>query len=57
MTDHPIDRLHEAVLARRGADSAASYTAKLFQKGTERLREELAVMEGEEEYPDDGVVH
>src|ERR1700758_1760285 len=25
-----------------------------LEKGTERLREELAVMEGEEEYPDDG---
>src|SRR5579872_4093245 len=41
MTDHPIDRLHEAVLARRGADPAASYTASLFRRGTARIAQKL----------------
>ena len=41
MTDHPIERLHEAVLARRGADPAGSYTASLFRRGTPKIAQKL----------------
>ncbi len=33
MTTHPIDRLYEVIVARKGADPGASYTAKLLGKG------------------------
>jgi phosphoribosyl-ATP pyrophosphohydrolase len=33
MTTHPIDRLFTTVEARKGADPAASYTAKLLSEG------------------------
>ena len=33
MTTHPLDRLHEIVVARKSADPATSYTAKLLNKG------------------------
>ena len=33
MTTHPIDRLYALIASRKGADPAASYTAKLFAKG------------------------
>jgi phosphoribosyl-ATP pyrophosphohydrolase len=33
MTTHPIDRLYEIISARKGADPAESYTAKLLSKG------------------------
>jgi phosphoribosyl-ATP pyrophosphohydrolase len=41
MTDHVIDRLHEAILARRGADPSASYTAKLFQRGRPKIAQKV----------------
>ena len=31
--EHPIDRLFATIAARRGADTSASYTAKLLAKG------------------------
>jgi len=33
MTTHPIDRLFAAIEARKGADPAQSYTAKLLSEG------------------------
>lgn len=33
MADHPLDRLFAAVLARKDADPAQSYTAKLIAAG------------------------
>jgi phosphoribosyl-ATP pyrophosphohydrolase len=33
MTTHPLDRLHQIVAARKSADPAMSYTAKLLSKG------------------------
>ncbi len=33
MTTHPIDRLFATIAARKGADPASSYTAKLLAKG------------------------
>jgi len=33
MTTHPLDHLFETIAARKGADPASSYTAKLFSKG------------------------
>ncbi|HEY2455907.1 MAG TPA: hypothetical protein VGI13_01295 [Candidatus Acidoferrum sp.] len=39
------------------AEESERVAWEALEKGTERLREELAVMEGEEEYPNDGVVN
>jgi phosphoribosyl-ATP pyrophosphohydrolase len=36
-----IDRLYAAILARRGADPAASYTAKLFSRGTAKIAQKV----------------
>ena len=36
MTTHPIDRLFAAIDARKGADPAQSYTAKLLNEGREK---------------------
>jgi phosphoribosyl-ATP pyrophosphohydrolase len=33
MTEHPFDRLYDQVLARKSADPARSYTAKLVKEG------------------------
>jgi phosphoribosyl-ATP pyrophosphohydrolase len=33
MTTHPIDRLFQRIVARKGADPRASYTAKLLASG------------------------
>jgi phosphoribosyl-ATP pyrophosphohydrolase len=33
MTTHPIDRLFERIMSRKGADPSASYTAKLLAAG------------------------
>ena len=33
MTEHPFDRLYDQVLARKSADPARSYTAKLLKEG------------------------
>lgn len=41
MTDHALERLHAAILSRRGADPAASYTAKLFARGTAKIAQKL----------------
>ncbi len=36
-----LDRLFATIAARRGADPATSYTAKLFHSGTERIAKKL----------------
>jgi phosphoribosyl-ATP pyrophosphohydrolase len=33
MSEHPLDRLYDQVLARKSADPARSYTAKLLHEG------------------------
>lgn len=38
---HPIDRLFATVEARKGADPASSYTAKLLSKGTLKIAKKL----------------
>jgi phosphoribosyl-ATP pyrophosphohydrolase len=42
MTTHPIDRLFEAVAARKGADPAESYTAKLLAQGKLKCAKKVA---------------
>jgi phosphoribosyl-ATP pyrophosphohydrolase len=39
--DHMLDRLYTAILDRRGADPAASYTAKLLARGTAKIAQKL----------------
>jgi phosphoribosyl-ATP pyrophosphohydrolase len=39
--DHMLDRLHATILARRGADPATSYTAKLLARGTAKIAQKL----------------
>ena len=39
--DHMLDRLHSAILARRGADPTSSYTAKLLARGTAKIAQKL----------------
>jgi phosphoribosyl-ATP pyrophosphohydrolase len=39
--DHMLDRLYAAILDRRGADPAASYTAKLLARGTAKIAQKL----------------
>ena len=43
MTDsaHMLDRLHAAILAKRGGDPAISYTAKLLGRGTAKIAQKL----------------
>ena len=41
MTTHPIDRLYALIASRKGADPAASYTAKLFAKGRAHCAKKL----------------
>src|SRR5262249_33413516 len=36
-----LDRLHAVISSRRGADPAASYTAKLFARGTAKIAQKL----------------
>jgi phosphoribosyl-ATP pyrophosphohydrolase len=36
-----LDRLFQAILDRRGGDPAASYTAKLFQRGRKKIAQKL----------------
>ncbi|HEY0523353.1 MAG TPA: phosphoribosyl-ATP diphosphatase [Stellaceae bacterium] len=36
-----LDRLFATIAARRGADPATSYTAKLFSRGTEKIAQKL----------------
>ena len=37
----PLDRLQATIIARRGADPAASYVAALFAKGRARIAQKL----------------
>ncbi len=39
--EHILDRLHAAILDRRGADPTASYTAKLLARGTAKIAQKL----------------
>jgi phosphoribosyl-ATP pyrophosphohydrolase len=39
--DHTLDRLHAAILAKRGADPTQSYTAKLLGRGTAKIAQKL----------------
>ena len=41
MTTHPIDRLFAAIEARRNADPAVSYTARLISEGREKCAKKL----------------
>ena len=36
MTDHALDRLFATIIARKGADASASYTAQLLAAGVEK---------------------
>jgi phosphoribosyl-ATP pyrophosphohydrolase len=36
-----LDRLYQAILARRGADPETSYTAKLFYRGRAKIAQKL----------------
>jgi phosphoribosyl-ATP pyrophosphohydrolase len=36
-----LDRLFETITARKGADEASSYTAKLFAKGTPKIAQKV----------------
>lgn len=36
-----LDRLHEVIAARKGADPAASYTAKLFSRGRAKIAQKV----------------
>lgn len=36
-----LDRLHATVLARKGADPASSYTAKLYSRGMPKIAQKL----------------
>ncbi|HEX3500697.1 MAG TPA: phosphoribosyl-ATP diphosphatase [Stellaceae bacterium] len=40
-SDHTLDRLHAAILAKRGADPARSYTAKLLGRGTAKIAKKV----------------
>ena len=39
--DHTLDRLYAAILAKREADPAISYTAKLLGRGTAKIAQKL----------------
>jgi phosphoribosyl-ATP pyrophosphohydrolase len=41
MTTHPIDRLYQRILSRKGADTSASYTAKLLASGKLKCAKKL----------------
>jgi hypothetical protein len=53
--------LHDSNAVKMCLDLVAAESERVawaaLEKGTERLREELAVIEGQEEYPDDGFVN
>src|SRR5690242_17422165 len=38
---HPLDQLFATIAARRGADPATSYTAKLLSRGTAKIAQKL----------------
>ena len=41
MAEDPIDTLAATILARKGADPATSYTAKLFARGRSKIAQKL----------------
>jgi phosphoribosyl-ATP pyrophosphohydrolase len=41
MTESTLARLYATILARRGADPASSYTAKLFARGEAKIAQKL----------------
>ncbi len=41
MSEHPVDRLYTQVLARKGADPARSYTAKLLNEGVAKCAKKV----------------
>ncbi|HYD99075.1 MAG TPA: phosphoribosyl-ATP diphosphatase, partial [Alphaproteobacteria bacterium] len=41
MARHILDRLHETVLSRKGADPASSYTAKLYARGRDKIGQKI----------------
>ncbi|WP_337996373.1 phosphoribosyl-ATP diphosphatase [Oleispirillum naphthae] len=41
MTDHPLDALAATIAARKTADPASSYTAKLFAKGRNKIAQKV----------------
>ncbi|HUA50861.1 MAG TPA: phosphoribosyl-ATP diphosphatase [Candidatus Sulfotelmatobacter sp.] len=40
-TSEVLERLHGVIAARKGADPAESYTAKLFDRGTPKIAQKL----------------
>lgn len=40
-TDGAIDRLFDVIASRKGGDTEASYTAKLFARGTDKIAQKL----------------
>ena len=40
-TDGVLDRLYAVIASRQGGDADASYTAKLFAKGTDKIAQKL----------------
>ncbi|MEE2996049.1 MAG: phosphoribosyl-ATP diphosphatase [Pseudomonadota bacterium] len=40
-TDTAIQRLYDTIASRKGGDTRASYTAKLFDLGTEKIAQKL----------------
>ena len=40
-TDAILQRLYETIASRKGGDASASYTAKLFDRGTEKIAQKL----------------
>ena len=41
MNEHPFDRLYDQVLARKSADPARSYTAKLLKEGVAKCAKKV----------------
>lgn len=41
MTDDPLDALESVIRARRGADPASSYTARLFAAGRPKIAQKV----------------
>ncbi len=41
MTEHPLDRLFQQVYARKSADPAQSYTAKLLKEGVAKCAKKV----------------
>lgn len=41
MSEHPIDRLYDQVLARKSADPTRSYTAKLLKEGVSKCAKKV----------------